>query len=353
MLADAQGHLAAVDCQCHGPANCQLPSDCIDFTTARDVLAHGERRIADAIYLPLQSGGTMLGVMVVRPAAPAGHPLRDHLSLMEGFAAQLALALQRVHFAVAAEQARFSAERVLLRNTLLSSISHDLRAPLAAIAGAGGLIAQPECALNPARLVMLGKLIERKAEDMSRLLANVLEIVRMELGDKALQTDWHDIEDLVAHTLRSNEARLCAYRVKVDLPVKLPLIMVEATLIVQILSNLLENAVKYTPPGTCIGISAAVSLPHVVLVVTDDGPGLPDGDPERLFEKFERGKTATGKAGVGLGLAICRAAARLHGGEILAMGNPGGGARFEITLPVQQHHEAPMSREIDRVEAYA
>jgi two-component system sensor histidine kinase KdpD len=125
-----------------------------------------------------------------------------------------------------------------------------------------------------------------------------------------------------------------------------PLILVEATLIVQILSNLLENAAKYTPPGTTITLSAAAGEKNILLVVADDGPGLPPGDPERLFEKFQRGRSESNIVGVGLGLAICRAAARLHGGDIRAMNNVGGGARFEITLPVKTQADAAPPTEL-------
>jgi two-component system sensor histidine kinase KdpD len=254
---------------------------------------------------------------------------------LDAFAAQLAMSLQRARLAEAAEAARISAERALLRNTLLASISHDLRTPLSAIAGAGSLIAQPEYALNVDRRTTLGLLIERKARDMSQLLTNVLELMQMEFGSGTLRADWHAIDDLVALALRTNEARLAQWRIAVSLPADLPLILVEATLIVQILSNLLENAAKYTPPGTNITISAAVREKNIFLAVSDDGPGLPPGDPERLFEKFQRGRSESNIIGVGLGLAICRAAARLHGGDIHAMENVGGGACFEINLPLE------------------
>jgi two-component system sensor histidine kinase KdpD len=244
--------------------------------------------------------------------------------------------------AEAAEAAKISAERALLRNTLLASISHDLRTPLSAIAGAGSLIGQPEYALNVDRLTTLGHLIERKARDMSQLLTNVLELVQMEFGDGALHADWHAIDDLVGLGLRACTARLAQWRITLDLPTDLPLILVEPTLVVQILSNLLENAAKYTPAGTTITISAAARDENLLLTVADDGPGLPPGDPERLFEKFQRGRSESNVVGVGLGLAICRAAARLHGGDIRAINNPGGGARFEITLPMAtQLHVRP------------
>jgi len=164
--------------------------------------------------------------------------------------------------------------------------------------------------------------------------------MQIESSRGAPRTDWHAIEDLVAHSLRANEARLAQRRIAVQLPATLPLVLVEATLIVQILNNLLENAAKYTPPGTTITISAAVGEEHVLLVVADDGPGLPPGDPQRLFDKFQRGRDESTVVGVGLGLAICRAAARLHGGDIRALNAPEGGARFEITLPVETQFDA-------------
>jgi two-component system sensor histidine kinase KdpD len=259
---------------------------------------------------------------------------KEQLRLLDAFAVQLSLSLHRVRLAEAAEAAKISAERVLLRNTLLASISHDLRTPLSAIAGAGSLIAQREYALNVDRRTTLGHLIERKARDMSQLLTNVLELMQMESGGSDLRTDWHAVDDLVSLALQNYEVRLSRWRIALNIPADLPLILVEPTLIVKILSNLLENIAKYTPPGTAVTISAAMQSEGISLVVADAGPGLPSGDPERLFEKFQRGRSESNIVGVGLGLAICRAAARLHGGDIRATNDPGGGARFEISLPV-------------------
>jgi two-component system sensor histidine kinase KdpD len=332
LMADARGCLSPMSSEPVPPSD---DPPAFDLEFAQDVVTRGERGIKSAIYLPLQGSRRVKGVIVVRPQPPTRVMPAEQLNLLDAFAGQLALSLQRARLAEAAEAARISAERALLRNTLLASISHDLRTPLSAIAGAGSLIAQPEYALNVDRRTTLGNLIERKARDMSQLLTNVLELMQMEFGNGTLRTDWHSIDDLVALALRTNEARLAQWRTVVNLPADLPLILVEATLIVQIFSNLLENAAKYTPPGTTITISAAVRENRVLLVVADDGPGLPPGDSERLFEKFQRGRSESNIVGVGLGLAICRAAARLHGGDIRAMDNPGDGARFEITLPVE------------------
>jgi two-component system, OmpR family, sensor histidine kinase KdpD len=346
LVADAAGCLSLVSSGEESAGNDSssfLPP--YDLKFAQEVVARGERCVKDAIYLPLQGSRRVKGMIVVCPQPPPRELPAEQLNLLDAFAVQLALSLQRARLAEAAEAARISAERALLRNTLLASISHDLRTPLSAIAGAGSLIAQPEYALNADRRSTLGHLIERKARDMSQLLTNVLELMQMEFGSGAVRADWHAIDDLVALALRTNEARLAQWRIAVNVPSGLPLILVEASLIVQILSNLLENAAKYTPPGTTITISADAQDRNVLVTVADDGPGLPPGDPDRLFEKFQRGHSESNIVGVGLGLAICRAAARLHGGDIRAMDNPGGGARFEITLPVETQMDVPLAPE--------
>ena len=337
-LSPAQAADAVADA---APGACHF-----DLDFARTAAARGERCIKDAVYLPLQGSSRVKGVIVVCPQPKDRKLPAEQLNLLDAFAAQLALSLERARLAAAAEAARLSAERALLRNTLLASISHDLRTPLSAIAGAGSLIAQPEYALNADRRTTLGKLIERKARDMSQLLTNVLDLVQMEFGGRVLRSDWNSIDDLIALALSATQSRLAQWRVVLELPLDMPMIMVEPTLIVQILTNLLENAAKYTPPGTTITICAELRGEEGVLIsVADDGPGLPAGDPERLFEKFQRGRSESNIVGVGLGLAICRAAARLHGGDVRASNPPGGGARFEILLPVARDTVGPPAAE--------
>jgi two-component system, OmpR family, sensor histidine kinase KdpD len=335
LIADELGRLSPiepVEGYPHEAAPSPLSAEDLEF--AQQVAARPESRIKGAIYLPLHRSPLVKGVIVLRPRAPSLPMPKEQLRLLGAFAVQLSLSLHRVRLAEAAEAAKISAERVLLRNTLLASISHDLRTPLSAIAGAGSLIAQREYALNVDRRTTLGHLIERKARDMSQLLTNVLELMQMESGGSDLRTDWHAVDDLVSLALQNYEVRLSRWRIALNIPADLPLILVEPTLIVKILSNLLENIAKYTPPGTAVTISAAMQSEGISLVVADAGPGLPSGDPERLFEKFQRGRSESNIVGVGLGLAICRAAARLHGGDIRATNDPGGGARFEISLPV-------------------
>ena len=344
LLADSQGELSPARVEGRS-ADPQPPSRVkYDAAFASQAAERGERFIKGLIYLPLQGSRRVMGVIIIDPGHEGQVLPTEQLNLLDAFAAQLAMSLQRAQVAEEAEVAKIAAERALLRNTLLASISHDLRTPLAAIAGAGSLIGQPGYAITAERRSMLGSLIERKASDMSQLLSNVLDLAKMELGNGVLRADWHAIDDLVSHSLRANQARLTGWRVVVDLPADFPLVLVEATLIVQIIGNLLENAAKYTPPGTTICLSAAVRDEQFLLVVADDGPGLP-GDPERLFEKFQRGNSECNVVGVGLGLAICRAAARLHGGDIRAVRPAAGGARFEILLPVAMQTEPPSAAE--------
>lgn len=344
LIADDHGCLSPLAAPDAGRQDVAAAPADYDLPFAQEVLGRGERgerRTNDVVvsYLPLRGSRRVKGVIVVRPHGPQDRA-REEPSLLEAFAAQLALSLQRARVAEAAEAARRSVGHALLRNTLLASISHDLRTPLSAIAGAGSLLAQPEYALNADRRTTLAHLIEVKALDMSRLLTNVLDLVQADSSD-TLRTEWHAVEDLVGLALRTNASRVAALRIDLRLPSDLPFVLVEATLFVKIINNLLDNAGKYTPPGTTVTIAASAHPDHLRIVFEDDGPGLPPGDPERLFDKFYRGHSDVDQ-GVGLGLAICRAAARLHGGDIRAMAGAGG-ARFEITFPVETQADMPVA----------
>jgi two-component system sensor histidine kinase KdpD len=285
-----------------------------------------------AIYLPLANAHAALGVLMVGRAT-CGNFLPEQRRLLHGLSSQLACALERARLTEVAQASRVAAESAAVRNTLLASISHDLRTPLSAIASAGSIVAQTQFALDVYRRTTLGRLIEDKARDMSDLLSNVLDLVKLESGSEVVNRDWHMLGDLVGLAIQRNESRLSGWDVYIDIPDELPMVSLDATLFVQLLSNLLENATKYTPPGTRVDISAAWNAAGVRIVVQDNGPGWGKTDPERLFEKFSRGQVESTATGVGLGLTICRAIARLHGGEIRATANREGGARFEIDVP--------------------
>jgi len=276
----------------------------------------------------------VLGVLVLQHEE--GKPLPpEQRSLLDALTGQTTLALERARLAEIAAASRAAAERAALRNTLLASISHDLRGPLSAIAGAGSLVAQNDVSLDRHRRKTLGNLIEEKARDMSGLLTNVLELMRLETGAGALQAQWQSVDELAGIAIRNLEHRFGSRQVGIDIPAEFPPIFVDGLLVVQLLSNLLENAIKHTPAETSISIRAVVRAGRAVVAVEDDGPGFGSRDPETLFEKFERGQKESHVSGVGLGLAICRAIVHLHGGEIRASNRAGGGARFELTLPLE------------------
>jgi two-component system sensor histidine kinase KdpD len=315
-----------------------------DLAVAQWVVDHGRQAglgtdtlpAAPAIYVPLGDGEKPLGVLAVLPANQRRVLLPEQRHLLETFAGQVGLALERAQLAETAEAASLDAERESLRNTLLASISHDLRTPLAVIAGAGSALARHGTTLDDPTRVALARSIESKARETSDLVSNVLDLMRFESGHIVLRRDWQTLDDLVGAALDNLEVKLADHPVELRIPSDLPPVHVDATLIVQVFSNLFDNIAKYTPPGTRVYVSAMLDGGFVRVLVEDEGPGLPVGNPERLFDKFQRGSGEGAVVGVGLGLAICQAIVRAHGGTIEAHRRKGGGARFELTLPAEE-----------------
>ena len=294
---------------------------------------------APALYLPLLGAERPLGVLAVLPSNRRRVLLPEQRHLLETFAGQVALAIERTQLAEAAEIARVAAETETLRNTLLASISHDIRTPLAVIAGASSALSDPRLQLDEATRSRLARSIEAKARDVSELVSNVLDLMRFGAGRIPLRRDWETVDDLVGVALTRLEGRLHEHVVTVVLPDDLPAVFVDAGLMIQVLANLLDNAVRHTPPGTHVAIRAQVHDGDLEIAVEDDGAGLPPGDPDRLFMKFQRGREEGEGGGAGLGLAICRAIIQAHDGEIHATNRPQGGARFAISLPIGEASE--------------
>ncbi|HLX81584.1 MAG TPA: sensor histidine kinase KdpD [Burkholderiales bacterium] len=300
---------------------------------------------SESLYLPLSGSQLVLGVLGVLPANPRRVLLPEQFHLLETFAAQIALALERARLAEHAQQASIDAETEGLRNALLASISHDLRTPLAVISGASSSLAERGERLSAAERAALARSIFEQSQQMGQLIANVLEMTRLEAGIIALNRDWHALGEIAGAVLRRLRQPLAAHPVVLALPGDLPLARADATLIEQVLANLLENAAKYTPAGTAITLRAERSEGGLLISVEDAGPGLPAGNPEKLFAKFQRGAAEGAIGGAGLGLAICRAIVRLHGGKIWAERPAGGGAAFRFTLPLEPAPEVPPETE--------
>ena len=337
--------LRAADGKLHYPAEPPLETSFrrADLAVAQWVADHGRPAgvgtdtlpAASGQYLPLGEEGRTVGVLGVLPGNVRRVLLPEQSHLLSTFAGQIALALERARLAEVAEASSLAAERETLRNTLLASISHDLRTPLAVMAAAGSTLAQHGASLDETTRVALARSVETKAREMSDLVSNVLDLVRLESGQVALRRDWQTLDDLLGSALAARAERLATHRLELRFSPDLPPVWVDATLIVQLLTNLFDNVAKYTPPGTRVLVSAVAEPDRsgVRVTIDDEGPGLPPGDPARLFDKFQRGTDEGSVVGVGLGLAISQAIVRAHGGEIEAHRREGGGARFTFTLP--------------------
>jgi two-component system sensor histidine kinase KdpD len=286
---------------------------------------------ASAAYQPLQGTQSVLGVLGTSPD-PAQLPLRpDQVDLLEALARQAASGLERVRLADEAQQARIAVEAERLRNTLLSSVSHDLRTPLATITGAASSLLQ-KGSLGDETERELKEAIYEEAGRLNRLVTNLLDMTRLESGSLQLNRDWQSVEELVGSALARLEPGLKHRSVRLEIPSDLPLVPVDGVLIEQALVNLLENAVKYTDPTSPITVRAEVTQGALALSVSDEGPGLPAGAEEQVFEKFYRATSA--QRGFGLGLPICRAIVTAHGGRIWAEKREPRGTRFRFTLPL-------------------
>jgi two-component system sensor histidine kinase KdpD len=287
---------------------------------------------ARALYLPLLAPHGPVGVLGVRPAASHELDAPERLHQLETFSNQTALAFERARLAEEAQEVQVQAESERLRNSLLSSVSHDLRTPLTAITGAVSTVLDNGDRLDHDTRRDLLESVREEAERLSRLVANLLEMTRLQSGALRLHTEWHQVEEVVGAALRRLRRRLGERAVTTRIP-DLPAAPMDDVLIEQVLVNLLDNVIKYTPPDSPIAIIATATDEAVTIEVADRGPGLPSGEEKRIFEKFYRLPSDAGR-GAGLGLAICKGIVEAHRGRIWAQNLPAGGVAFLFTLPL-------------------
>jgi two-component system sensor histidine kinase KdpD len=288
---------------------------------------------ARALYLPLVTPRGPVGALGLRPADPRELDEPEQLHQLETFANQAALAVDRARLAEEAQAAQLRVETERLRSSLLSSVSHDLRTPLATITGAVSAILDGGSRLDARAQRELLVSAREEAHRLNQLVHNLLEMTRLESGKLELQKEWHPLEEVVGAALARLGSRLRDRPVSVRIPPDLPLVEIDGVLIEQVLINLLDNAIKYTPPGTPITILATATDEAVTVEVADRGPGVPPGHEERVFEKFHRAQPAVAP-GAGLGLAICKGIVDAHGGRMWAQNLPEGGVAFLFTLPM-------------------
>lgn len=294
---------------------------------------------ADRRYQPLRSGSATVGVLGLRLPEREGYLPPDERRLLEATAGLAALALERVHLAEQAGQAEVLRVTENLQSAVLNSVSHNLRTPLASIIGVLSSLRDGSAGEDGFRLDARGarELLDTalgEAARLNHLVGNLLDMSRLEAGALRLHREPCDVQDLVGAVLTQLGDRLGPHPVSVSLAPDLPLVPLDFVLIAQVLTNLLDNAAKYTPPDTPLRIAAEASAETVTISVSDAGPGLPEEDLERIFDKFQRLTRPDSVTGTGLGLPICRGLVEAHGGQIAAHRASGGGLEVRFTLPL-------------------
>ena len=288
---------------------------------------------AGALYLPLKAPIQCRGVLAIQPLDWKSIEDSDDKRLLEACCSSIAVALERIHFAQVAQDTLVRMEGERLRNSLLSAVSHDLRTPLTAIRGLAETL-EREADLSEGDRTELAAAIRYQAEGLQRMVTNLLDVARMQRAGVRLNREWHSLDEIVASALSRLAPALFERNVQTNLPSDLPLLEVDASLIERVLVNLVDNALKYTPADATISIGAKTVGESMSCFVEDNGPGLPPGDAEHLFEPFVRGRKESAISGVGLGLALCRSIVGAHGGTIRAEAARASGTRFEILLPL-------------------
>ncbi|WP_152609929.1 sensor histidine kinase KdpD [Geobacter sp. OR-1] len=289
---------------------------------------------ANLIYLPLQTTTGVLGVMGVLMQREQDYHAQDNRRLLEAFATQAAMAMERIRFSRQAEQAQILQARENLERALLNSISHDLRTPLSSVTGVLTCLKdEGEHLSDHARQELLDNACN-EAERLNRFVGNLLDMTRIEAGAVRLNREPCDVQDLVGCALAALESRIEGREISFRMLSDLPLVPMDLVLMTQVMVNLVDNSLKYSPVGTPIEITAAADSEWLTLELRDHGPGVSEHDLRRIFDKFYRIPVPEGAGGTGLGLSICKGIVEAHNGRIVAENLPSGGLRIELRLPL-------------------
>lgn len=296
------------------------------------------------LFLPMRTGRGMVGVVGLDSDRPGPLLTPDERRLFDALSDQAALAIERINLSDEMDRARIAAEAERLRSALLTSISHDLRTPLASILGSASALANQEHEFDETARGELLRTIQEEAERLNRFIANLLDMTRLESGSLQLHADFVDLGDVIGSAIQRASAVLAKRGVQISIPSNLPMLKLDPVLFEQVIFNILDNAAKYTPAGSGIEVSAGLMGDLIRLDIADEGDGIPPEDVDRVFDKFYRVQAADRKrAGTGLGLAICRGFVEAMGGTIQAFNRTKRrGALISITLPVPA--EQPQER---------
>ncbi|MEY2700759.1 MAG: hypothetical protein RIQ52_1514 [Pseudomonadota bacterium] len=319
LIHEAEGHVDQWICSPGGDS-------CVNYASSGHVASHHST--------VLRGGCGVVGILVMAPDFIMPPANTEAFRAFEAWRLQISQSLERLSLLEQARMASLQAEAETLRNCLLSAISHDLRTPLTRIMGAASTLAELDDRLTAMERHEFAAAIQDEASHMTDLMTRILDMARLTAGALVLHREWNTVEEIVEGALARLKLPLEGRAVVVDIPEDLPLIQVDAVLLQQVLINLLDNAIKYTPAQTSIGINAGLEGHSMVLHVVDAGPGVPDDQREKLFEMFHRVIRESSLTGVGLGLAFCRSIMEAHGGSIVLAAAEGGGCDFILKLPV-------------------
>jgi two-component system sensor histidine kinase KdpD len=293
------------------------------------------------LFMPMRTGRGQIGILGICRDDPGPLLRAEQRRLLDALTDQGALAIERVHLVEDIDRVRRVTETDRLRSALLTSISHDLKTPLAAVLGAAGALRDLSKSFDvTAKADLLATIIE-ESERLNRFIANLLDMTKLESGAVVTNAALHDVGEIVGSALQRASKMLAKHRVEVEISPDLPMVNVDAVLFEQVLFNLLDNAAKYAPPDTTVRIQSWQEQDSVKLQVLDEGDGIPPADLERIFDKFYRARKGDQvRAGTGLGLAIARGFVEAMQGSISA-GNRTDrpGAVFTITLPAPEPGE--------------
>ncbi|UVK50687.1 sensor histidine kinase KdpD [Mesorhizobium sp. AR02] len=290
---------------------------------------------AKRLYLPLRTGRTAIGVVGLDNDKQGPLLTPEQQRLLDALADQAAVAIERIQLVADVDRAKLLAEADRLRSALLTSISHDLKTPLAAIMGAAGTLREFAPALPEEDRAELLTTVLDESERLNRFIANLLDMTKIESGAMEPNFAFHYVGDIVGSALQRARKIIGEHKTEVDIPPELPMLKVDPVLFEQALFNLLDNAAKYAPSGSTIRVQGWADNGSVILQIMDEGPGIPPGDLERIFDTFYRvRKRDQVRAGTGLGLSICRGFIEAMGGTITAANRTDrSGAVFTIKMP--------------------
>ncbi|RWQ42197.1 MAG: sensor histidine kinase KdpD [Mesorhizobium sp.] len=291
---------------------------------------------AKRLYLPLRTGRTAVGVVGLDNDKQGPLLTPEQQRLLDALADQAAVAIERIQLVADVDRAKLAAEADRLRSALLTSISHDLKTPLAAIMGAAGTLREFAPALPEQDRADLLSTVLDESERLNRFIANLLDMTKIESGAMEPNYAFHYVGDIVGSALYRARKIIGEHKADIDIPADLPMLRLDPVLFEQVLFNLLDNAAKYAPPGSTIRLQGWLDNGFVILQIMDEGPGIPPADLQRVFDTFYRVRKGDQvRAGTGLGLSICRGFIEAMGGTISAASRTDrSGAVFTIRMPV-------------------